>query len=594
MIADRNQVEAVWIWKFQASAFKATYGRLAGTTYTKDFLQASGTCAQLFDDVFRGQTTAPIDLEYRWPGDSAAGKLLEASDYESNGRLHFRWDTNKAPAPWRLHKNPSPDTIETIPGDPDHTTESSADAELAKLEQQQLDPYLVAIKLRDEERILHLRAYLGNPSDSLSYSSTTNLPAVLQDAIAAMPNSHACTALYFGGQDSHQPQKPISKLANAVLDALRRSPNVLLIGPPGCGKTVALEELRSVFEHQAVAPQFDASSLHAAWHVAFPRHFKVKSTVFHPSYSYEEFVMGLYPTSVTGEGMSLTLRAGPLLSLAHWASVADNGSLLLIDEFNRGNAASIFGNTLALLDQDQRSDPVTGFAGASIDRTHSEMPFDVASDFETSNGTSVGEQITLPKALYIVAAMNSSDRSVAPLDAALRRRFAIVRAEPDYELLTNHLAINGSSPFAKDRGFEEWTRNDVLQLGVRLLSEINRRIENLIGSDFVLGHSLFWHIAGSETLDTLQSLCAAFDASVTGSLRMTLTDREEILAAVLNGPRPPSEEESLSQPSSDMLCFWMHPTTRLEDLGLPRLRIRSTIDMTPPDAVSALLTVLED
>ena len=60
---------------------------------------------------------------------------------------------------------------------------------------------------------------------------------------------------------------------------------------------------------------------------------------------------------------------------------------------------------------------------------------------KTSDGDPLDEQTSLPKDLHILGAMNSADRSVAPLDAALRRRFAIVYVGPDYEVLRERLAI---------------------------------------------------------------------------------------------------------------------------------------------------------
>lgn len=486
-------VEAVWIWRFNKSAFKATYGRLSDSTYTKDFLQASGACAEVLETVFPKSLGRPIDLTLAWPTGTRSGRLLEAADYQDNGRLNLRWQTHHAPDPWRLNSNPGQGTVQTFPGNPNKSKPDEANAELAKLKNLNLDPYLVVVKLYGEPNTLHVRAYLGKPSPNLRHASIEQLPSVVQTTIGEMQANRACTALHLESDAPRVSRAP--KVALAISQALRHSLNVLLIGPPGCGKTVALEDLRHSFERESSNVTFDASRLHDAWSAQSALSNRVRTVVFHLSYTYEEFVMGLYPVPNVGGGVELKLRSGPLLSLAHWASAPGNRSLMIIDEFNRGNPSAIFGDTLALLDQDQRSDPTSGRVGAVIDRSNAELPLDVPQDCVTSHGGSVGHQLGFPKTLSIVAAMNSSDRSVAPLDAALRRRFTIIRVDPDYELLAAHLQVDMSTPVAGENDINLLSPPDILRLGIEVLITINRRICHVLGADFELGHSVFWHVA---------------------------------------------------------------------------------------------------
>jgi hypothetical protein len=65
-----QSVEAVWVWRFTKTPFKAIYGRLSGTTYTKDFLQPIGPCAAALDDVFQRQPGGEVALTFLWPGGS--------------------------------------------------------------------------------------------------------------------------------------------------------------------------------------------------------------------------------------------------------------------------------------------------------------------------------------------------------------------------------------------------------------------------------------------------------------------------------------------------------------------------------------------
>ena len=76
---------------------------------------------------------------------------------------------------------------------------------------------------------------------------------------------------------------------------------------------------------------------------------------------------------------------------------------LIIDEINRGNLASVFGELYFLL----------------------EYPYD-ESILQYSD-----KPFSLPKNLYIIGTMNTADRSIALVDLALRRRFYFVEFHPD-------------------------------------------------------------------------------------------------------------------------------------------------------------------
>ena len=93
----------------------------------------------------------------------------------------------------------------------------------------------------------------------------------------------------------------------------------------------------------------------------------------------------------------------------------NNGKVLIwIDELNRGNVAKIFGELIGLIGTDKPGSPTIRNAG---------LPDDVL-DLET---------VKLDN-LHVVGTINTADRSISHLDAAIRRRFKFVRMKPDYTL----------------------------------------------------------------------------------------------------------------------------------------------------------------
>lgn len=122
---------------------------------------------------------------------------------------------------------------------------------------------------------------------------------------------------------------------------------------------------------------------------------------------------------------------------------------LIIDEINRGNIAKIFGELITLIEKDKR------------DRISCLLSYS-------------GQEFTLPKNLYIIGTMNTSDRSIALLDTALRRRFAFVEITPDTSLIESRIpTIGGNVSPAK------------------LLAVINEKITDKIDRDHRIGHSYF-------------------------------------------------------------------------------------------------------
>jgi 5-methylcytosine-specific restriction enzyme B len=134
---------------------------------------------------------------------------------------------------------------------------------------------------------------------------------------------------------------------------------------------------------------------------------------FHPTYSYEDFVEGFRPVQHRdGDGSAaLAVKPGPLRRIADEARNAPGKPfVLVIDEINRANIAKVFGELYFLLE----------YRDAEIELLYSD-----------------GERFSLPENLFIIGTMNTADRSIALLDAAMRRRFVFLSMD------TGETALNG-------------------------------------------------------------------------------------------------------------------------------------------------------
>ena len=174
----------------------------------------------------------------------------------------------------------------------------------------------------------------------------------------------------------------------------------ILYGPPGTGKTYLARGLA-----EALAPDPERRML----------------VQFHPSTSYEDFFEGYRPETGPDGALSYRLTPGPLALLAEKAA-ADPGRrhVMVIDEINRANLPKVLGELLFLFE----------YRNESVRTLYRpDQPFQ------------------LPSNLWFVGTMNTADRSIALIDAALRRRFQFVPFFPDRGpargLLERWLRANG-------------------------------------------------------------------------------------------------------------------------------------------------------
>lgn len=187
------QVEWILVIFYGSSAHRATYGRLRGTKYTKDYIQLSkkedfiNNLTALFPSLDHDY---PVPIIYKWPKGTAQGELV----LQSADRPHLKWETSQgAPLAWKMAPNPSSTGAETIPGTPSHQDVNDAERELTSLGTTKGagQPYLMAVKLKGESETLHLRAYLESPTDTYRWASTQLLPQEVQNLAKATSSQKA-------------------------------------------------------------------------------------------------------------------------------------------------------------------------------------------------------------------------------------------------------------------------------------------------------------------------------------------------------------------------------------------------------------------
>jgi len=134
--------------------------------------------------------------------------------------------------------------------------------------------------------------------------------------------------------------------------------------------------------------------------------------------------------------------------------------VVIIDEINRGNIAAIFGELITLIEESKRH--------GEDEQIQAILPYSK-------------ESFTVPNNLYIIGTMNTADRSVEALDAALRRRFSFIEMPPEYNLTELDYDIVDFKAF-------------------EVLKKINQRIEKLLDKDHMIGHSYFLKNGANDML----------------------------------------------------------------------------------------------
>lgn len=218
-----------------------------------------------------------------------------------------------------------------------------------------------------------------------------------------------------------------------VIELLNNRRFVVLQGAPGSGKTFLAEKIGKIYD-------------------------KVFFTQFHAETTYSDFVYGIFP-KLKSANIEYEPKYGELCEAIKYSSENQgNKVLLIIDKINRANLANVLGPVFYLFEP-KRTD--------------------------AKNFIRIGERIIneIPKNLYVIATMNTADRSIAVVDFALRRRFAWYTIKP--ECFSTGIIPEGRSLFEEVSAiFEKYASDSELNLqpgGAYFMAdtvdELNQKIE---------------------------------------------------------------------------------------------------------------------
>ena len=216
--------------------------------------------------------------------------------------------------------------------------------------------------------------------------------------------------------------------------------NIIYYGAPGTGKTKFVKDCLDILD---------------------PNRARTEWVQFHSGFEYEDFIDGIKPIDIQNGNLKLDLTNGIFKEFCLKAAQnTDENFFFIVDEINRADIAAVFGETLSLLEENYRGENI-----------------------KTKNFSLNNQEFFIPANIYFIGMMNDVDKSIDCFDLALRRRFAWVLMECNYEVVEN----------ATDKAYKtkcENLNNYITKEEYRLKG--SKKTDGLnLGRAYGIGHSYF-------------------------------------------------------------------------------------------------------
>lgn len=195
---------------------------------------------------------------------------------------------------------------------------------------------------------------------------------------------------------------------------------------------------------------------------------------FHPSYGYEDFVRGIEVSTIqNGDGGASSISydtanklLGKIAAKAALPRYRGTRFYLIIDEINRANLATVFGELIYGLEYRNRRVATPYTVGGS-------------------------NKIQLPDNLYLIGTMNTADKSIGGIDYAIRRRFLFFPVLPDREVISRyHVAEDDTGEAADEQRAVNGKAAALFDKIAELFNDVNLNSE-FYKDDVQIGHTYF-------------------------------------------------------------------------------------------------------